>query len=223
MTDSERYDDGQKPSRSAGRPEVGRRDFLKYAATASAVLAVAGVGVIAESITNGPNAPPEGAPTSFPRVLVGTLSQLHVNTPVSFNYPLDDEPNLLVDVGQAAEGGVGPNKSIVAFSNICQHLGCVYDFVPPDGAPPCNSDYKAAEAMGYCCCHGSQYNFLEDGKVVGGPAPHPVPMVTLEIDSAGNIYATGMKPPVIYGKGPSGSSDVALDLTGGTVVGSVTT
>ena len=177
---------------------------------------------VAESVTQAAMAPATAAATTFPKVLITNIAKLTVNTPVSFYYPLETEPNLLIDVGQAAQGGVGPNSSIVAFSNICQHLGCIYDFLPPGGSPPCNPSYSAAQSMGYCCCHGSQYNFLEGAKVIGGPAPHPVPMVTLEVDSSGNIYATGMGPPVIYGKGASGSTDVTLDLVGGTLVTSET-
>jgi arsenite oxidase small subunit len=176
------------------------------------------VAVIAESIVNGPGLPASGAVTTFPKVLIGTVSQLQVNQPISFNYPLDDEPNLLIDVGVAAEGGVGPNNSIVAFSNICQHLGCTYDFLAPGASPVCSAGYKAAQPMGYCCCHGSQYNFLKGAEVIGGPAPRPVPSVILEIDSSGNIYATGMNPPTIYGKGTAGSTDVTADLQGGNLV-----
>jgi len=173
--------------------------------------------VIAESIVNGPGLPASGVPTTFPKVLVGSVSQLQVNKPISFNYPLDDEPNLLIDLGQAAEGGIGPNSSIIAFSNICQHLGCTYDFLAPGEAPVCSPGYSAAGPMGYCCCHGSQYDFLKGAEVIGGPAPRPVPSVKLEIDGD-SIYAIGMNPPTIYGHGTAGSTDVTEDLSGGNVV-----
>lgn len=182
---------------------------------------MAGVAAIAESITNGATAPATGAATTFSKLLITNVSNLQVNVPLSFNYPLDDEPNLLIDVGQTAEGGVGPNNSIVAFSNICQHLGCIYDFLPPGASPVCESSYKAAQPMGYCCCHGSQYNFLEGAEVIGGPAPRPVPSVKLEVDSSGNIYAIGMNPPVIYGHGTAGSSDVSQDLVNGNLITSI--
>ena len=41
-----------------------------------------------------------------------------MNQPITFNYPLDDEPNIMVKLGQKAEGGVGPDGDIVAFSQI---------------------------------------------------------------------------------------------------------
>src|SRR5271156_5077432 len=62
-------------------------------------------------------------------------SEYNVTTPelLLFNYPLRNEPNFLLNLAPApgtsdgatnVVGGVGPQKSIVAFSAICQHLGC---------------------------------------------------------------------------------------------------
>ncbi|MDG7005357.1 MAG: Rieske 2Fe-2S domain-containing protein [Nitrososphaerota archaeon] len=178
-----------------------------------------GVAAMAKSVTNAPSIPPAGVPTTFPKILITNISSLKDNVPVTFNYPLQNEPSLLVKVGQTAQGGIGPNNDIVAFSNICQHLGCIYGFQAPGTSPPCNSSYTAKIPMGYCCCHGSQYDFLEGAKVIGGPAPRPVPAIKLELDSStGDIYAIGMDPPVIYGHGTPGSTDVTTDLQGGTLV-----
>jgi len=150
--------------------------------------------------------------------MIATVDSLQVNTPVTFNYPLDNEPSLLVKVGRKAVGGVGPDGDIVAFSNVCQHLGCLYGFQAPGTSPPCNPSFVAKGPMGYCCCHGSQYDFLNGAAVIGGPAPRPVPSVILEVDSSGNIYAAGMNPPTIFGHN-TGSSDVSADLSGGNLVG----
>ncbi|MGH9918366.1 MAG: Rieske 2Fe-2S domain-containing protein [Nitrososphaerales archaeon] len=207
------------PGESEEGPDEGRRDFLKYSAVASAALAVVGVAAITKSITVAAEAPATAASSVFPKVMVTTVSSLTVNTPVTFNYPLDTEPSILVKVGQKAQGGVGPDGDIVAFSNICQHLGCVYGFQAPGTSPPCNSSFVAKIPQGYCCCHGSQYDFLTGATVIGGPAPRPVPQVILEVDSSGNIYATGMNPPTIFGHGTAGSSDVSQDLSGGSLVG----
>jgi arsenite oxidase small subunit len=198
-------------------PDEGRRDFLKYTAVASATLALVGTLAITKSITVEAEAPPTAASTTFPKILIATLSQLQDNVAMNFNYPLTNQANLLVKCGQKAQGGVGPDGDIVAFSNICQHLGCYYDFLAPGTSPPCLSSFVAKIPQGYCCCHGSQYDFLTGATVIGGPAPHPVPQVMLETDTSGNIYAYGMGPPVIYGFGSSGSTDVDLDLVGGTL------
>jgi len=181
-------------------------------------LAVAGIAAITKSVTNAAEATATAAAATFPKVMVGKVDALQVNKPVSFNYPLDNEPNLLVKVGQKAKGGVGPDGDIVAFSSICQHLGCIWGYQAQGTSPPCAATFVASGPMGYCCCHGSEYDLLDGAKVVGGPAPGPVPSVILEVDSAGNIYATGMSPPAIFGHG-NGPSDVSADLQGGNLVG----
>lgn len=153
----------------------------------------------------------------FPQVLVANISDLQVSTPISFNYPLEETPNILVKLGQKATGGVGPDGDIVAYSVVCQHLGCIFGFVAKGDAPACETDYIAAGPIGYCCCHGSVYDLTNGAKVTDGPAPRPVPQVTLSIDDSGDIYAVGMGPPTIFGHS-TGSNNVLNDLQGGTVV-----
>jgi arsenite oxidase small subunit len=150
--------------------------------------------------------------------MITNISSLVVSQPVSFNYPLEETPNILVKLGVKASGGVGPDGDIVAFSAVCQHLGCIYAFVPTGSGPGCASSYKAPGPEGYCCCHGSIYDLVNGAAVIGGPAPRPVPQVTLSIDDSGDIYAVGMGPPTIFGH-DTGSSNVLEDLQGGTPVG----
>jgi arsenite oxidase small subunit len=146
------------------------------------------------------------------------LSDLSGGKTVSFNYPLEETPNLLAKLGVKAVNGVGPDSDIVAFSQVCQHLGCIYGFVPTGKSPDCDNTYKAASPVGYCCCHGSVFDLANGGKVLQDPAPRPVPQVILEFDSStGDIFATGMLPPSIFGHN-TGSSNVLEDLQGGTLV-----
>jgi arsenite oxidase small subunit len=151
----------------------------------------------------------------FPQFMIANLSDLVESQPVSFNYPLQETPNILVKLGVKAIGGVGPDGDIVAYSVVCQHLGCIYAFLPTGTGPACASSYKAPGPEGYCCCHGSVYDLVNGGAVLGGPAPRPVPQVILSIDSSGDIYAIGMGPPTIFGH-DTGSSNVLDDLQGGT-------
>ncbi len=187
-----------------------KRNFLKGMIALGALIVVGG---LAKPILDYATVSGEVV-TTFPKVKVANISQLEVNQPVIFNYPLSNEPNFLVMLSQPAEYGIGPQKNVVAFSAICEHYGCIYHFrtsLAPYGGPDVPG--------GHCPCHGSLYNFLEDAKVVGGPAPCPVPRVILELDSStGDIYAVGMEPPTIYSHGPSCSSDVSYDLQGGSVV-----
>jgi len=153
----------------------------------------------------------------FPQLMIANLSDLVVSKPVSFNYPLEETPNILLKLGVKATGGVGPDGDIVAYSAVCQHLGCIYSYVPPGTSPNCDNTYKASGPVGYCCCHGSIFDLVNGANVLGGPSPRPVPQVTLQVDSSGDIYAIGMGPPSIFGH-DTGSNDVLNDLKGGTLV-----
>jgi len=162
-------------------------------------------------------------PLKWPVIKIANLSSLDPTKPLRFNYPLVETPCALLKLGQRADNGVGPDSDIVAFSNICQHLGCFYSVLPTGTSPPCNQSFTSSTPQGYCCCHGGQYDFAHAAKVIGGPPPRPVPQVTLRYDSStGDIYAIGMGAPTIFGHGPPGTSDAASvlqnDLTGGTVV-----
>jgi arsenite oxidase small subunit len=217
-----------------------RRNLLKIGLGMGVVLLLGGTGAVVKSLIS-PGAEPSGTPTTtqttasssstsqsvsvpppaspgFPVILVANLSNLQVGSAIDFNYPLQETPNILVKLGQKAEGGVGPDNDIVAFSEVCQHLGCIFAFLAAGTSPVCNSSYKAPGPVGYCCCHGSVYDLINAGAVVGGPAPRPVPQVILSFDSStGNIYATGMTPPTIFGY-DTGSNNVSNDLQGGTLV-----
>jgi arsenite oxidase small subunit len=195
-----------------------RRDFLKVAATLSTALALAGIASVMKAVVIPavPSGSESTAPT-FPRVKVSSLGELATGMAVIFNYPLDDEPNIMVKLGKKATGGVGPDGDIVAFSQVCQHLGCIYGFVPAGSSPPCKSSYVATTPVGYCCCHGTVYDFADGAKVLAGPSPNAQPQVTLEVDASGDVFAVGMGPPTIFGHN-TGSNDVTADLQGGTLV-----
>ena len=200
--------------------DEGKRTFLKIAVVASGLLAAGAAGSVARSlISPSPPTGSAGAPATFPKVKVAILSDLIAGTPVIFNYPLDNEPNVLIKLGQKATNGIGPDGDIVAFSLICQHLGCIWGFLPTGTSPPCNAQYQATEPVGYCCCHGSVFDLTGAARVIGGPSPRPQPQVQLEVDASGAIYAVGMGPPTIFGHGSAGSADVSADLQGGNLVG----
>ncbi|HVP22551.1 MAG TPA: respiratory nitrate reductase subunit gamma [Conexivisphaerales archaeon] len=197
-----------------------RRNFLRVSA-AAAITLVAGALVVILKLSPPPpsTTPPPSSTTTtttaptFPRTKVTNVSSLVAGQSMVFNYPLTGEPNLLVKLGQKAEGGVGPDGDIVAFSRFCQHLGCAIGFQASGSPPPCNSSYVPQGPVGYCCCHNSVFDFANGGKVLQGPSPLPVPQVKLEVDSSGDIYAVGMGPPTIYNHN-TGSTDVSADLQG---------
>jgi Rieske Fe-S protein len=158
-----------------------------------------------------------------------------------FNYPLRNEPNFLLNLAPAngaapsptnpgawnVPGGVGSNGSIVAFSAICQHLGCpapAISYYPPG---TCSRTFStpASNAQPFyihCSCHGSTYDPANRAANLTGPAVLPLPQVILYEDPAtGDLYATGMTPtsPPVNGHlstlqgdyGVGGSSQLARE------------
>jgi arsenite oxidase small subunit len=205
LTENDEKQKGAVPENEEA--DTSRRDFLKVSMTLSALLAFGGVSTVLKAISN-PAPPGVNAAATFPRVKVADTS-IAVNSPVYFNYPLDSEPNFLVKLGQKAPGGVGPDQDIVAFSQICQHVGCYVAY---------KSQGLSGGPVGNCPCHGSIFDLLQSAKVIAGPSPRPLPQVQLDIDASGNIFAKGMGPPTIFGHN-TGSNDVSADLQGGNIVG----
>jgi len=197
---------GQDSGRDQSGEEVSRRSFLKRSLGLAVVLLVAGIAAVTKSLWT-----PSGAPTgAFPKIKVANIADLQANSYVTFDYPLVGESNMIVKLGEAATGGVGPEGDVVAFSIVCQHLGCIVGYEASNSHTP--------GPAGACPCHGSVYDLVHGAKVVAGPAPRPLPQVILQFDEAtGDIYAVGMGPPTIFGHN-TGSSDVTYDLQGGTPV-----
>jgi len=102
-------------------------------------------------------------------------------------------------------GGVGPHKSIVAYSAICQHFACYYPamrFFPPGVSPPNPpSEIAAKGGVIFCSCHGSTYDPYRGAIVTVSPASSPLPSVILEWDSGTDeLYAVRVDGPTITGK-----------------------
>lgn len=170
--------------------------------------------------------PPPAGSATYPRVQLlysdGTpiLASSYRYPPTStalivFNYPLDNEPNILLNLPTAAPGGIGPSNSIVAFSAVCQHLGCTPPFISyyPPGA--CGK-FNDGNAFIHCVCHGSTYNPAVSAPgggaaIITGPTQSPLPQVVLLWDqTTDQVFAAGeVGPPV---KGHSST------LIGGNVV-----
>jgi arsenite oxidase small subunit len=126
----------------------------------------------------------EAKSRSYPRVRVISLSKLKVNRAHTFDYPLKGQSNVLLDLGRAVPSGVGPKKSIVAFSSLCQHMGC------PVG-------YERGRRELVCPCHQSRYDPERLGAIIQGVATRALPRVHLEV-RRGAVYAVGVDG-LIYG------------------------
>ena len=126
----------------------------------------------------------EGATSPYPRLRVVSLSRLRVNRPVDFMYPLSTQPNVLIDMGHKVPGGVGPKSSIVAYSILCQHMGCPVA-------------YSKSNRELICPCHQTRYDPERLASIVQGVATRALPRVLLAVRD-GNVYAVGVDG-LIYG------------------------
>jgi arsenite oxidase small subunit len=152
--------------------DLSRRQLLAAGAAATAGAAVT---IDAEA---------QAATRAYPRVRVTALSRLRVNRPVDFMYPLKAQPNVLLDLGHRVPGGVGPKRSIVAYSTLCQHMGCPVV-------------YSRSQREFVCPCHQSRYDVERLSSIVQGVATRALPRVLLEVRN-GSVYAVGVDG-LIYG------------------------
>jgi Rieske Fe-S protein len=142
-------------------------------------------------------------------------ADLTVGQSYVFHYPYVSTPCFLLDLGERAEpgaeletadgrsyrwsGGVGPGRSIVAFSAICAHrmsyptravtfIDYRHEPVPGGGSSP-----RSRGQVIYCCSEGSVYDPQDGARVLAGPAPQPLAAVRLEYDEdEDTLSATGM-------------------------------
>jgi arsenite oxidase small subunit len=152
---------------------VSRRGLLAGGAVAAGAVVARG--------TEGAQA---AAAAKYPRHRVIALSSLRVNRPVDFKYPLADQPNVLLDLGHEVPGGVGSKRSIVAFSTLCQHMGCPVS-------------YSRAQREFICPCHQTRYDAEREASIVQGVATRALPRVKLEVKN-GAVYAVSVDG-LIYG------------------------
>ena len=145
------------------------------------------------------------------------LDDLEVGENYVFHYPYVTTPCFILNLGKPAlpqdglemddgrkyswRGGVGPQRSVVAFSAICAHRMSyptpTVSFINYRHEPTAytNHEYRLArrEQVIYCCSEGSVYDPAEGCRVLGGPAPQPLAAVDLGLDEAtGELRALGM-------------------------------
>ena len=210
-----------------------KRNILKLLAVAG--IAAAGAGGLVGGTLQYVQPPMIGI-SSYPRVqlidvdgspltVAKVESEYSVETSddIIFYYPLRNEPNFLLNLapanGQAPSGsnpgawhvpgGIGTNGSIVAFSAICQHLGCpapAISYYPPgtcsqtfNTGPPSPNSSPTQSFYIHCSCHGSTYDPTHSAANLTGPAVLPLPQVVLDTDASGNIYAVGENGPPVNG------------------------
>jgi Rieske Fe-S protein len=125
-----------------------------------------------------------------------------------FNYPYTVSPVFLIAFKHevkpaelvtenkqryAAPAGVGPNKSIVAFSAICAHK-LMYPTTAISFIGLRSGGRGEPPHVIHCCGDNSRYDPLQGARVIDGPAPQPLAAVLLEWDaSSDHLHAVGTR------------------------------
>ncbi|NCQ23454.1 MAG: arsenate reductase (azurin) small subunit [Rhodobacteraceae bacterium CG17_big_fil_post_rev_8_21_14_2_50_63_15] len=160
--------------------DAGRRQFLRGSLMATA-------GAAAATVIAPEKASAEAlARVDFPQNRLANISDLAVNEPMDIAYPDADSPGVLLKLGQAVEGGVGPDGDVVAFSVLCPHKGWMLS-------------YSAADKTLNCPGHHSRFDCETGGQQTWGHATQNLPQFMLSVDEKGDIYANGVDD-LIYGR-----------------------
>lgn len=75
-----------------------------------------------------------------------------------------------------------PDGEVVAYSRICPHLGCIFNFVKDPAETEKGYNFRPDGPVFACPCHLSVYDIAQNGKVVSGPAPRPPRKFTVKKD-----------------------------------------
>ena len=160
--------------------EVGRRQFLKGSGAVAAGAVAASVGA------------PGGRGRRRPRAGRVSLEPARqprrsdVNEPLEIAYPDADSPGVLLKLGQAVEGGAGPDGDVVGFSTLCPHKG--YGLL-----------YDPSDRVFNCPGHFSRFDAEKGGLQIWGQATQNLPQFLLRVDDRGDIYGEGVDE-LIYGR-----------------------
>lgn len=101
-------------------------------------------------------------------IFITKQDQLAVGDSVTFHYPDESDPALLIRLSE---------KEYRAYNIKCTHLMCPVYWDKEDGRL-------------ICPCHNGFFN-VEDGSVLAGPPPRPLPSIRLKFKEDG-IYAAGI-------------------------------
>jgi arsenite oxidase small subunit len=156
--------------------------FTRKQALVAGGVGAAAIGGAAAGVVIGTRGDDEGG--DYPRFAVAKVGDVQPNRAVSFEYPLQGQQSVLLDLDEEVPGGVGDKKSIVAYSVLCQHMGCPVQF-------------DADGVYLLCPCHQSKYDPAREGYVIQGVAQSALPRIELEIDGD-DVVAVGVNG-LIYG------------------------
>ena len=141
--------------------------------------------MLAGGAAMGALAVPGAAQAAPEKKRVAALADIKVGEPTAFSYP-GDEPAYLIDLGHPHAGGAGPKRSLVAYSALCQHMGCPVNF-------------NAQTGYFVCPCHASVFDPAKNGDALEGPTTRGLPRIHLRVDGDA-VYAVGVADGLVYGR-----------------------
>ncbi|UTR11143.1 Rieske 2Fe-2S domain-containing protein [Evansella sp. LMS18] len=139
---------------------LNRRAFLKTAAGASMALGLATVPFSLRAMVG-------LAEDDTEHVEIVQLDQLPRGESVTFNYPTENDPSILVHTNDG---------ELVAYNSACTHLMCPVFYE------------KESETL-LCPCHKGYFD-LKSGHPIAGPPQRELPLIEVEVIN-GTVYATG--------------------------------
>ena len=144
-----------------------------------------------------------------------TAKTLTIGENFVFSYPFATTPCFLLNLGRPTNatdlktedgqpyrwpGGVGPDRSVVAFSAICAHkmshpaksISFInYRHEAVSFRDSAEQTAQRAQVI-YCCSEKSVYDPAQGARVLGGPAKQPLAAIVLEENkNDGALYAIG--------------------------------
>jgi Rieske Fe-S protein len=146
------------PYEAVAEEDITRRDFARFLVAGAGVIAAGNVGLALWTQLRTIN-------TGKARPIV-KLDDVAVGDTFLFRYPGDDDPAILVRLGE---------REVHAFSQKCTHLGCVVFFEPD-------------EDRWHCPCHNGNFD-ARSGDVISGPPPRPLGRIDVEVRRDGMIWA----------------------------------
>lgn len=162
--------------------DVGRRQFLRGGAAATATVATAAAGMVPRSA----DARASLALVDYPVHSLANEKDLRIDEPLFIHYPDADSPGVLLKLGTRVPGGVGRDGDIIGFSILCPHKGYSLLWTTTDRTLNCPGHY-------------SRFDAENGGQQVWGHATQNLPQFILRVDPNGDIVAEGVDE-LIYGR-----------------------
>ena len=138
------------PIRAVEERLVTRRQFAKFLTLTSLGMLVGNAWIVVRNLFK----PPAEAPAAL---RIAAASEVPLGSVRLFAYPGPNDPCILIRTASGA---------LHAYSQKCTHLSC---------AVYCDAEARTLE----CPCHNGTFA-LEDGRVVKGPPPRPLPRIRVE-------------------------------------------